>query len=465
MEMGITAVLRVTTMRNFGNIQYLNKPTEELAQALTAERERLLSLSLKAVAYLGSPSLLAVLGLQLIQNGRLDITPVLIAVIVIILLFWGALIFPKSPYQLRAVLVPGSVFVLAIIDLHTGGYVGNGRLALLSFSIATFILLGIRAGLLTILLNTAVLIYYGTIISSGALTPINQEVFVTGRDWITIVIRAANMFGIVGFATYTLIRSAENALQRQRALTEILKQEREILEARIADRTKTLQIAVDLGTTLTTILDQNQLILEVVELVKATFNYYHVHIYLLDETGQNLVMKGGTGEAGRAMLVGGHKIAVGKGLVGKAAQTRKPVLVPDVSQSSEWLPNPLLPETKSELAVPVIAGDELLGVLDIQNNLVNSLDEEDAEVIEAVANQIGIALKNAQLYQKVQQQVEYETAVNRIGQKIQLAPDPNLVLQVTTRELGQALKTNRVEVRLKTAVLAPKTAKPEDNNQ
>ncbi|MEZ4644078.1 MAG: GAF domain-containing protein [Chloroflexota bacterium] len=84
--------------------------------------------------------------------------------------------------------------------------------------------------------------------------------------------------------------------------------------------------------------------------IQSAFDYYHVHIYLVDEANEQLLMVGGTGEAGQTMLTQGHKIEVGKGLVGRAAATNTPVFVPDVTQDRQWLPNPLLPDTKAETA-------------------------------------------------------------------------------------------------------------------
>ena len=159
------------------------------------------------------------------------------------------------------------------------------------------------------------------------------------------------------------------------------------------------------------------------------------------------------------MLARGHRIEAGRGLVGRAATSRAPILVPDVTKDPGWLPNPLLPDTKAELAVPLAIGTNVLGVLDVQHNLVNGLTQEDQQIVQSIANQVAIALQNTRSYEQAQQQAERETAINTISQRLQSAVTLDDVLTIAARELGQTLGAQRVTATLAASQLAGDRAK------
>ncbi|MBN2085797.1 MAG: GAF domain-containing sensor histidine kinase [Anaerolineales bacterium] len=165
-------------------------------------------------------------------------------------------------------------------------------------------------------------------------------------------------------------------------------------------RTHELEIVAELSATTATVLDPDRLLQSIVDLTKERFGVYHVHIYLADEDSGTLALAAGAGEVGRKMVAAKHTIAMGleKSLVARARRERGALIVNDVRSEPDFLPNPNLPETRSEMAVPMIVGEKVLGIFDVQSDRLNGFSEEDANIYTTLASQIAVALQNARLY-------------------------------------------------------------------
>jgi transcriptional regulator with GAF, ATPase, and Fis domain len=148
------------------------------------------------------------------------------------------------------------------------------------------------------------------------------------------------------------------------------------------------------------------------------------------------------------MVARGHSLPKGRGLVGRAADTNRSVLVSNVTQEDDWLPNDLLTETKAEAAIPISVGSQVLGVLDVQHNLVDGLTTEDVLLLESLAGQVAISLQNARSYEEARSQAELESLANVIGQRIQRTTSVEDTLQIAIRELGTAIGASRVRARI-----------------
>ena len=165
-------------------------------------------------------------------------------------------------------------------------------------------------------------------------------------------------------------------------------------------RARELETVAVVSTTVSTVLDPDELLQSVVDLTKERFNLYHAHIYLADESWNTLLLASGAGEIGRQMVTAGHAIQIDaeKSLVARATRERIALIVNDVRAEPDFLPNPYLPDTRSEMAVPMISGDRVIGVFDIQSNVAGYFSQEDANIYTTLASQVAVALQNARLY-------------------------------------------------------------------
>jgi PAS domain S-box-containing protein len=178
--------------------------------------------------------------------------------------------------------------------------------------------------------------------------------------------------------------------------------ERKQIEQNLTKLATELETVTQVATIIAGIPDSQEMLQTVVDLTKTRFNLYHAHIYLLDEIGENLVLTAGAGEAGRQMTTQGRTIPLTqeRSLVARAARTQLGVIVNDVTLVPDFLPNSLLPDTRAELAVPLIIGNRVLGVLDVQATQANAFTEEDIRVQTILAAQIAVALENARANEK-----------------------------------------------------------------
>jgi nitrate/nitrite-specific signal transduction histidine kinase len=223
------------------------------------------------------------------------------------------------------------------------------------------------------------------------------------------------------------------------------------LESRIASRTKDLATVAEVSTATATILETQALLQAVVDLSKERFGLYHAHIYLLDEAGENLVLTAGAGEPGRIMAAERRSIPLHReqSLVARAAREVKGIIVNDVTLAPDFLPNPLLPDTRAELAVPMIVGGNVIGVYDVQSEQVGRFTDADISVKTTLAAQVATSIQNVRSFEQAKAQAELNTLVNTIGQKIQRSTSVEDTLQTAIRELGLALGASRVHAKIK----------------
>jgi putative methionine-R-sulfoxide reductase with GAF domain len=270
-------------------------------------------------------------------------------------------------------------------------------------------------------------------------SPLNQLVVISVTNYL--------IFALMNLAR----RGQDEALARARA-SEASQLETiralETAQAELAQRARLLETSALLSRRLSTILDQDELVQTLSNLLQQEFGYSHVHVYFYDRERKYLEVVGGSGEVGQALARARDRIPAGQGLLGRATDTLSTILAPDVSREPDWLPNPFLPGTKSEIAAPIMAGGQVLGALHVQHNEVGGLTQNDADFVGAAAAQAAVALQNARLFLQIQHNAEQQVLLNTITQRIQSTNDVDSAMKVAVRELGRALNARQTSVQL-----------------
>jgi GAF domain-containing protein len=210
-------------------------------------------------------------------------------------------------------------------------------------------------------------------------------------------------------------------------------------------RAQQLAAVAEISTTSSKELDIDKMLKSMVNLTQRKFGLYHAHVFTINENTAALDIQAcgwKEGDEHEGLQHGSHAsipLEATQSLIARAVRTKQAVIVNDVRSEPGWLPNPSLPDTASEMAVPLIVGDQVLGVMDVQADRINAFTEEDANIQATLASQVATALQNARSFTQAQKQAERESMLNTISQKIQSATTVEAVLQIAARELGHAL--------------------------
>jgi GAF domain-containing protein/HAMP domain-containing protein len=186
------------------------------------------------------------------------------------------------------------------------------------------------------------------------------------------------------------------------------------LEQRIAERTRGLQVAAEVSRATTCVLDPDELLRQTVDLVRGRFDLYYVGLFLLDEEGRFAVLRAGTGEAGRQMLAQGHRLEVGgESMIGQCVDRDEARIALDVGDEPVRFDNPLLPETRSEMALPLRSRGRVIGAMTAQSVKEAAFSEAEIAAMQTMADQVGVAIDNARLFTETQAALKEVEATHR----------------------------------------------------
>jgi GAF domain-containing protein/HAMP domain-containing protein len=232
---------------------------------------------------------------------------------------------------------------------------------------------------------------------------------------VTVPVRRHDEVGALAFAFNTMIDRLRGFIGS--------------LEERIAARTEQLRASADVGRAAVSILDTNQLLREIVNLITDRFGFYYAAVFLADSTNKWAVLREATGEAGRVLRERSHQLEIGgQSMVGLVMKTHKARIALDVGEEAVRFANPLLPDTRSEIALPLMVGSRAIGALDVQSTQMAAFDEASAAVLQSMADQIAIALSNTMQFQQAQASLQRTRQLYEVSTAISNAPDASSIL-------------------------------------
>ncbi len=221
----------------------------------------------------------------------------------------------------------------------------------------------------------------------------------------------------------------------------LAERERERLLKNLEKRTTQLQTAAQISKFANTLLDPDQLIRQSVDLIQEQFDFYYVGLFLVDEGREYAVLKAGSGEAGRQMLRDGHRLKVaGPSMIGWCVANAQPRIALDVGCEAVRFDNPYLPETRSEMALPLVSRQRCIGALTVQSTREAAFGLADITVLQAMAEQLAIAIDNAKLYATAKREIserrEAEERIRRLNEELeQRVRERTAELMATNEEL------------------------------
>ena len=325
------------------------------------------------------------------------------------------LLIRKISYRIRSIAFLIVFYIFTTIVFIRNGWGGVALLLLLSFSFLATIFLYQRPSRIGIGLSIGTLLFWAVLRGSGLVSGIQGA-----STLLNIIIDVLLVIFLGGVGNFTIsalkrkfIFEHNNFLAAESNIND-LQMELESQKTALEKRVFQLRTASEISQTTSSILDQQLLLQKVADLIKDRFDLYYVGIFLIDEAREYAVLRYGTGEAGRRMMAAKHKLAVGGySMIGWATQTRKSRIALDVGEEAVHFDNPLLPDTRSEMALPIASATTVYGAMSIQSTLVNAFDENDVLILQSVADSLSISLENAASFQKNQKALEDIRILNR----------------------------------------------------
>lgn len=340
-------------------------------------------------------------------------------------LFYGSLVLSgaslilvlirNTSYWTRSIIALISIYIFSNLIFVQSGWTGVALILLLGFSFLSTTFLFKRPSRIGIGISFVTLLFWAVLRYTNLVTPTELSTSIAA---ILTDVLIMLLVGLIGNFTIGSLKSryleehskSELLTVENIDLISTLDEQKVSLEKRLFQ----LRTASEIAQTISSIFDPQILMQQVSELLKTRFDLYYVGIFMIDDLHEYAILRYGTGEAGKRMLAARHKLAVGGySMIGWATQTRKSRIALDVGDEAVHFDNPLLPETKSELALPILSGDKTLGAMSVQSKLSNGFDENDILIFQSVADNLAVALENANSFIRTQKAMEDIRVLNK----------------------------------------------------
>jgi GAF domain-containing protein len=316
-------------------------------------------------------------------------------------------------YSIRMTVFLFSLYILGVGELITHNILGDSLFFFLALIIFATMLLSPRAGIATIGISLITFIVLGWLILNNYFAPLNPVATpALLEDWLSA--SAATL--MVGVAIILGFRSLEREFFEAQIQIEgtlsTLKTERNNLENSVQERTQQLRKINEIERNVSEVLDAELLLTRAADFIESEFAYYYTAFYLTDPTGKWLELKYASGEAGKVLKENKHRIDLeSKSCIANAIRLKAGQITSEVSRIR--MENPLLPYTRSQLALPLLIGDTPIGVLDMHSNKNQAFTNQDVDAYQNMANGIATALENARLFQEAKQTLSEMRATQR----------------------------------------------------
>jgi len=348
-------------------------------------------------------------------EDELEQYSMLFSIIILIVSFGLKRLLQKGHIQSASIIFTSIIFLSGIIGIAPFGGIRNTNIVffILAITLSSILLSQLATYIFIVLgLLATFLIFLNQ--SSGLLTT-NLPTEATLKEWFTFAI----LFVLIGFLLNLAAKSIQEGYQKTRSSEQALtatKIELETIQTTLQDHAATierrvqyLEAAAEVGRTATSIYKLEELLPQVANFISERFGFYQVGIFLLDDRGEYAVMRSASSEGGQRMLARSHRLRVGaEGIVGYVTGTGKARIALDVGEDAAYFDTPELPQTRSEMALPLFYDGRLFGALDVQSTEPNAFSDDDVSALSVLADQVSMAINNAQLFEQLQSSIESE---------------------------------------------------------